>query len=151
MPQSPLRGATSGARGRTKKVREPGVNEKADARTRRLDLAARAAWLYYIKRRTQDEIAAEISTALGIPVHYEPIEIAEFSAGLTAKGFPAHLVQHLSNVVQDYQDGIFAGTNDYIETIGGKTPYTVADYVDAHREAFATDGPYAIPVPVVTP
>ena len=36
------------------------MNEKADARTRRLDLAARAAWLYYIKRHTQDEIAAEL-------------------------------------------------------------------------------------------
>ena len=45
------------------KAREPGVNEKADARTRRLDLAARAAWLYYIKRRTQDEIAAELGVS----------------------------------------------------------------------------------------
>lgn len=39
------------------------MNEKADARTRRLDLAARAAWLYYIKRRTQDEIAAELGVS----------------------------------------------------------------------------------------
>ena len=58
----------------------------------------------------QDDIAEAIGRTLGIPVRYEPIEIAEFSAGLTAKGFPEHLVQHLSNVVQDYQDGIFAGT-----------------------------------------
>ena len=39
------------------------MNEKADARARRLDLAARAAWLYYIKRRTQDEIAAELGVS----------------------------------------------------------------------------------------
>jgi len=39
------------------------VNEKADARTRRLDLAARAAWLYYIKRRTQDEIATDLNVS----------------------------------------------------------------------------------------
>ena len=39
------------------------MNEKAEARTRRLDLAARAAWLYYIKRRTQDEIAADLSVS----------------------------------------------------------------------------------------
>ncbi len=39
------------------------MNEKADARTRRLDLAARAAWLYYIKRRTQDEIAADLGVS----------------------------------------------------------------------------------------
>jgi len=95
----------------------------------------------------QHGIAAALSRALGIPVHYEPIEIAEFSDGLASKGFPAHLVQHLSAVVQDYRDGIFAGTNDYVETIGGKTPMTVEEYAQAHREAFGHDGPYAIPVP----
>ena len=89
----------------------------------------------------QHGIADALSRALGIPVHYEPIEIAEFTDGLTSKGFPAHLVQHLGAVVQDYQDGIFAGTNDYIETIGGKTPMTVEEYAQAHREAFSHDCP----------
>jgi NAD(P)H dehydrogenase (quinone) len=94
----------------------------------------------------QDGIADEIGDTLGIPVHYEPIEIAEFSEGLTAKGFPEHLVQHLSNVVQDYRDGIFEGTNDFVKSIGGKTPMTVREYVEKNREAFGHDGPYAIPV-----
>jgi NAD(P)H dehydrogenase (quinone) len=94
----------------------------------------------------QDGIAEAIGRTLGIPVRYEPIEIAEFSAGLTAKGFPAFLVQHLSNVVQDYRDGIFAGTNNYVQTIGGKRPMTVQEYVGQHREAFTHDGPYSIPV-----
>lgn len=95
----------------------------------------------------QHGIAEALSRALGIPVHYEPIEIAEFTEGLASKGFPPHLVQHLSAVVQDYQDGIFAGTNDYIQVIGGKTPMTVEEYAQAHREAFSHDGPYAIPTP----
>lgn len=34
-----------------------------DPKIRRLDLAARAAWLYYIKRRTQDEIAIELNVS----------------------------------------------------------------------------------------
>lgn len=34
-----------------------------EARTRRLDLAARAAWLYYVKRRTQDEIAVDLNVS----------------------------------------------------------------------------------------
>ncbi|MCW6509753.1 sugar-binding transcriptional regulator [Lichenifustis flavocetrariae] len=34
-----------------------------DPKLRRLDLAARAAWLYYIKRRTQDEIAIELNVS----------------------------------------------------------------------------------------
>lgn len=34
-----------------------------DPKMRRLDQAARAAWLYYIKRRTQDEIAVELNVS----------------------------------------------------------------------------------------
>ncbi|WP_029010184.1 sugar-binding transcriptional regulator [Azospirillum halopraeferens] len=35
----------------------------SDTADRRLDLAARAAWLYYIRRRTQDEIAAVLNVS----------------------------------------------------------------------------------------
>lgn len=36
-------------------------DKSSDTKGRRLDLAARAAWLYYIKGRTQDEIASALS------------------------------------------------------------------------------------------
>ncbi len=39
------------------------MNDKIEARTRRLDLAARAGWLYYVKRRTQDEIALDLNVS----------------------------------------------------------------------------------------
>ena len=74
---------------------------------------------------------------LGIPVRYEPMrESPNSSAGLTAKGSPGHLVQHLSNVVQDYRRRLFAGTNDYVERIGGLPPTEVATFVRDHRAAF---------------
>jgi NAD(P)H dehydrogenase (quinone) len=90
------------------------------------------------------EIAAVISQTLGIPVRYEPLEVAAFAEGLKAKGFPSHLIQHFSNVAVDYQNGIFAGTNNLVEVIGNRTPMTVADYVNANREAFSKDGRFAI-------
>jgi NAD(P)H dehydrogenase (quinone) len=90
------------------------------------------------------EIADAISKTLGIPVRYEPLEVATFAEGLKAKGFPPHLVQHLSNVAVDYQNGIFAGTNNLVEVIGNRTPMTVGDYVNANKEAFSKDGRYAI-------
>jgi NAD(P)H dehydrogenase (quinone) len=86
------------------------------------------------------EIADAISRVLGIPVRYEPLEVAAFADALTANGFPSHLVQHLRNVAVDYQDGIFAGTNDLVEVVGDRTPMTVEDYVTAHEEAFASHG-----------
>lgn len=90
------------------------------------------------------EIADALTESLGTPVTYEPISIAEYRAGLTAKGFPDYQVDNLVHFVQDYQDGILAGTNDVVHQIGGRQPMTVGDYARAHRDAFTGDGPYCI-------
>ena len=87
------------------------------------------------------EIADAMSRVLGIPVRYAPVEPAAFADALTAKGLPSHLAQHLRTVAGDYPNGIFAGTNNLVEIIGDRTPMTVEDYVIAHKEAFAKDGP----------
>ena len=86
------------------------------------------------------EIAAKVQRTLGIPVRYEPIDIPTFAAGLTAAGASAHFVQHISNVAQDYRDGVFAGVNDLVEVIGGVKPISVEDYVAATRSRFDTSG-----------
>jgi hypothetical protein len=89
-------------------------------------------------------IAAKVGKTLGIPVTYEPIDIPTFAAGLTAPGASPYFVQHVSNVAQDYRDGIFAGVNNLVEVIGGTKPITVEDYVAATRSQFDTDGHFAI-------
>ena len=93
------------------------------------------------------EIADVIAHTLGIPVRYEPVEVSEFADGLAAKGFPAHLIQHFSNVAIDYRNGIFAGTNDIVETVAGTKPMTVEDYVNANKDGFRHSGMFAIPDP----
>ncbi len=55
------------------------------------------------------EIATAVSRALGIPVSYEPISVDEFADGLASLGRSPHLIQHLSNVAVDYQNGVFRG------------------------------------------
>lgn len=92
-------------------------------------------------------IAASMAATLGIPVHYEPIGVEEFATAMTDRGFPAHLVQHLSNVAIDYRDGVFAGTNDHIEKIGGRAPIPVEQFVLENKAAFETSGPYFVPAP----
>jgi NAD(P)H dehydrogenase (quinone) len=89
-------------------------------------------------------IAAKVGDTLGIPVRYEPIEISTFAAGLAAAGGSAHFVQHLSNVTQDYRDGVFSGINNLVELIGGSKPTTVEEHVAATRATFDTDGPFGI-------
>lgn len=86
------------------------------------------------------EIAAKVQQFLGIPVRYEPIDIPTFAAGLNAAGSSAHFVQHISNVAQDYRNGVFAGVNNLVEVIGGVKPITVEDYVEATRSRFDASG-----------
>jgi NAD(P)H dehydrogenase (quinone) len=89
-------------------------------------------------------IAAKVGDTLGIPVRYEPIEISTFAAGLTAAGASAHFVQHLSNVSQDYRDGVFSGINNLIEVVGGSKPVTVEQHAAATRATFDADGRFGI-------
>lgn len=82
------------------------------------------------------QIAEAISETLGRPVRYEPSDIPTWIAGITSLGFPDFLTQHLSHVAVDYQHGIFAGTNDLVERIGGRKPTTVQEFIADHRAEF---------------
>jgi uncharacterized protein YbjT (DUF2867 family) len=96
--------------------------------------------LFGAEELNHHDIAAKVQDTLAIPVRYEPIDIPTFAAGLTAAGAAAHLVQHLSNVAQDYRDGIFSGINNLVEVIGGAKPMTVENYAADTRATFDTDG-----------
>jgi len=82
------------------------------------------------------QIAEAISEALGRTVRYEPTEIPDWIDGIKAQGFPDFLAQHLTNVAEDYQNGIFAGNNDLVERIGGKKPTTVQEFITDHLAEF---------------
>ena len=45
-------------------------------------------------------------------------------------------MQHLREVAIDHQNGIFAGTNELIEKIGGHPPMTLEEFINKHRAAF---------------
>lgn len=72
------------------------------------------------------------------------IDIPIFAASLTERGATPFIVQHLSNVAQDYRDGIFAGTNNLVEVISGSKPMTVEEFVNSTRSQFDTDGRYSV-------
>jgi NAD(P)H dehydrogenase (quinone) len=92
-------------------------------------------------------IAEAVSHALGVSVTYEPISVEEFAAGLASRGMSPHLIQHLSNVATDYQNGIFSGTSNLIEVIGNHAPVTVEEFVTSRKDAFQRNGPYFVPAP----
>ena len=49
---------------------------------------------------------------------------------------PCSLLQHIRAVAADHQAGLFAGTNNLIETIGGRPPLSLEAFIEKHRKAF---------------
>ena len=47
------------------------------------------------------------------------------------------LIQHLREVAIDYDNGVFAGTNDVVKKIGGRQPTMLEQFITKHRKAFA--------------
>ena len=108
---------------------------------------------------TYEEIAQIVGRVLGrrIVYHSMPIEpwaelVAKASAGrpprndagslyaepdrITGKPGSDFLIQHLREVAIDHTNGVFAGTNDLVATLGGRAPLTVEEFVTQHRDAF---------------
>ena len=82
------------------------------------------------------EIAEKLSATLSRPFRYEPMSIPQFITEMQSSGRSPRFIQHIASVAQDYQDGIFAGTNDIIETITGKPPQTLEEFVARNRAKF---------------
>ncbi|BEU25709.1 NmrA family NAD(P)-binding protein [Paraburkholderia sp. 22B1P] len=85
---------------------------------------------------SQREIAALVGGALGREVKYEPITIDAYRSRLEEARFPSYLIQHLSEVALDYQNGIFSGEDQVIARITGEPPMTVSAFVSAHRAEY---------------
>lgn len=85
---------------------------------------------------TAPEIAARVGKVLGKTIRYEQITAAQWARDVRGEDAP-FLAQHIGEVAIDHNDGVFAGTNDVIERIGGRRPMTVEQFVETHRAAFA--------------
>jgi NAD(P)H dehydrogenase (quinone) len=107
---------------------------------------------------TQPEIAEIVGRVLGKTVKYEYVPIEKFAelrvgrsnqppqntsasfysdpGALTVGSGKSYVIQHLKEVAIDHDNGIFAGTNNYITGIGGRPPMTVEEFVTRNRQAF---------------
>ena len=60
----------------------------------------------------------------------------EFEQAPDRRAGDSFVIQHLREVAIDHQNGVFAGTNDLVETIGGRPATTLEAFIDKHRAAF---------------
>jgi uncharacterized protein YbjT (DUF2867 family) len=98
--------------------------------------AGRVYPLFGPKEMNHYEIAEEMSKALGRPVTYRPISLDEFTERLHNRGFNEHTIQHLRAVAIDYLNGVFAGINDIVNTVGGTEPQSVQEFVTRNKKYY---------------
>src|SRR5258707_344032 len=60
----------------------------------------------------------------------------EFEQAPDRRAGDSFVIQHLREVAIDHQNGVFAGTNDLVATIGGRPATTLEAFIDKHRAAF---------------
>jgi uncharacterized protein YbjT (DUF2867 family) len=116
--------------------------------------------LFGPKEYTHAEIAQVLSRVLGRDVRYKRVTVEEALRDRASGRSPApgqvnartgygeqeqvqrgglkesFFLQHIREVALDHQNGLFAGTNDLIETIGGRPATTLEAFIEKHRKAF---------------
>lgn len=92
--------------------------------------------LYGAIERSQQEVADIVSNVLGRKVVYSPMSIDEYGDLLRNYGVHEFRIQHFLEVAIDYQNGLFAGTNDVVRKLTGRPPQTLEAFIAANRVAF---------------
>ncbi len=81
-----------------------------------------------------DQMAAELSEALGRKIVFEDLPIEDYCKSIEAMGVPAYIVQHLDGAMQAYQHGVMGGMNDNVERLSGQKPMSVGEFARAHAD-----------------
>ncbi|MBG0817786.1 SDR family oxidoreductase [Planomonospora sp. ID82291] len=89
---------------------------------------------------TFDEVAGELSLALGRPVRYLPVGDDAKRETLLGCGVPAWIADMLEEYAQAYASGWGDFTTDALTGLLGRPPRTVADFARDHAAAFAPVG-----------
>jgi len=79
-----------------------------------------------------EQMAAELTEALGRKIVFEDVSVDEYCKSITAMGVPPYIVQHLSGAMEDYQHGAMSGADNNIERLTGKKPMSVGEFARAH-------------------
>ncbi|MCD9111661.1 NmrA family NAD(P)-binding protein [Bradyrhizobium japonicum] len=82
------------------------------------------------------QIAEKLTATLGRKFSYQPMTISDFRSLMEGAEMNPRFIQHIQAVAQDYQDGIFAGTNDIVERITGRKPLSIEQFVGINRAKF---------------
>jgi NAD(P)H dehydrogenase (quinone) len=81
-----------------------------------------------------EQMAAELSEALGRTVVYQDLPVQEYIDSLRDMGVPPYILQHLGGAMVDYQNGHMSGADDNVEKLTGRRSMTVGEFARAHAD-----------------
>jgi NAD(P)H dehydrogenase (quinone) len=81
-----------------------------------------------------EQMASELSEALGRKIVFQNIAIDEYCKSLAATGVSAYMVQHFEGAMDAYQHGVMSGMNDNVERLTGRKPMSVGEFARAHLD-----------------
>ena len=81
-----------------------------------------------------EQMAAELTDALGRKIVFEDVSIGDYCKSIEAMGVPPYIVQHLSGAMEDYQHGAMSGADNNVEKLTGKKPMSVGEFARAHLD-----------------
>jgi NAD(P)H dehydrogenase (quinone) len=79
-----------------------------------------------------EQMAAELSEALGRKIVFQDLPIDEYCESIAAMGVPPYIVQHLRFAMDDYQHGAMSGADNNVEKLTGRRSMTVGEFAAAH-------------------
>lgn len=81
-----------------------------------------------------EQMAAELSEALGRKIIFQDLPVDEYCASLAAMGVPAYIVQHFGGAMEEYQHGAMSGADNNVELLTGKRSMTVGEFARTHAD-----------------
>jgi len=75
-----------------------------------------------------EQMAVELSKALGRKIVFQDLQIEEYTASLTKMGVPAYVVQHYD------QNGHMWGADKNVEKLTGRRSMTVGEFAKLHAD-----------------
>jgi NAD(P)H dehydrogenase (quinone) len=81
-----------------------------------------------------EQMALELSEALGRKIVFQNISIDEYCKSLQAMGVSAYMIQHFEGAMDAYQHGVMSGMNDNVERLTGRKPMSVGEFARAHLD-----------------
>lgn len=84
------------------------------------------------KEMNHEQMAAELTEALGRKIVFQDLPIDEYCESITAMGVPPYIVEHLRGAMADYHVGRMSGADNNIEMLTGKRSMTVGEFALAN-------------------